>query len=76
MYLPVILRRIFASKYCSHNNPHDSYVDFRNRDSFAGFQDGDWKDYVKFKSILIDFRNFYGLDKVVVKLKRKYGWKP
>lgn len=63
----------FASKYCSHHNPldypiYDSFVDeilryFRNRDGFSEFQDGDLKDYVKFKSILIDFRSFYGLDK-------------
>lgn len=67
----------FASKYCSHNNAldypiYDSYVDevlryFRKRDSFSDFQDGNWKDYVKFKGILIKFRAFYGLDKYNLK---------
>lgn len=74
----------FASKYCSHHNPLDypiynSYVDevlryFRNRDSFSDFQDGDLKDYVKFKSILIDFRAFYGLDKYNLKQIDQYVW--
>lgn len=74
----------FASKYCSHHNPldypiYDSYVDevlryFRNRDNFADFQDGDLKDYVKFKGILIDFRAFYGLDKYNLKQIDQYVW--
>lgn len=74
----------FSSKYCSHHNPHDypiydSYVDevlryFRNRDSFLIFQDGDLKDYVKFKDILIDFRTFYGLDKYNLKQIDQYVW--
>lgn len=74
----------FASKYCSHHNPlgypiYDSFVDeilryFRNRDSFSEFQDGDLKDYAKFKSILIDFRSFYGLDKYNLKQIDQYVW--
>jgi hypothetical protein len=74
----------FATKYCSHHNPldypiYDSYVDevlryFKNRDSFSDFQDGDLKDYVKFKGILIDFRAFYGLDKFNLKQIDKYVW--
>jgi hypothetical protein len=74
----------FASKYCSHHNPldypiYDSYVDevlryFRNRDNFSDFQDGDLKDYVKFKGILIDFRAFYGLDKYNLKQIDQYVW--
>lgn len=74
----------FASKYCSHHNPldypiYDSYVDevlryFRNRDSFLDFQDGDLKDYVKFKGILIDFRAFYGLNKYNLKQIDQYVW--
>lgn len=74
----------FSSKYCSHHNPHDypiydSYVDavlryFRNRDSFLIFRDGDLKDYVKFKGILIDFRAFYGLDKYNLKQIDQYVW--
>jgi len=74
----------FASKYCSHHNPLDypicdSYVDevlryFRNRDNFSDFQDGDLKDYVKFKGILIDFRAFYGLYKYNLKQIDQYVW--
>lgn len=56
-----------------------SFVDevlryFRNRDSFSDFQDGDLKDYVKFKGILIDFRAFYGLDKFSLKQIDQYVW--
>jgi hypothetical protein len=74
----------FASKYCSHHNPldypiYDSFVDkvlryFRNRDLFSVFDDGDLKDYIKFKSILIDFRKFYGLDKYNLKQIDQYIW--
>jgi len=74
----------FASKYCSHHNPldypiYDSYVDevlrhFRNRDGFSDFQDGDLKDYIKYKGILIDFRTFYGLDKYNLKQIDQYVW--
>ena len=74
----------FASKYCSHHNPleypiYDSYVDevlryFRNNGDFSDFRDGDLKDYAKFKSILIDFRTFYGLDKYNLKQIDQYVW--
>ena len=72
----------FASKYYSHHNPldypiYDSYVDavlryFRNRDAFSSFADGDLKDYVHFKSALIDFRVFYGFEEYNLKLIDKY----
>lgn len=74
----------FASKYCSHHNPleypiYDSYVDevlrhFRNNGEFSDFHDGDLKDYIKFKSILNDFRTFYGLDKYNLKQIDQYLW--
>lgn len=74
----------FASKYCSHHNPleypiYDSFVDeilryFRNRDGFSEFQDRDLKDYAKFKSILIDFSNFFGLNKYNLKQIDQYVW--
>ncbi|NLY36953.1 MAG: hypothetical protein GX046_06940, partial [Tissierellia bacterium] len=74
----------FATKYCSHHNPHDypiydSYVDevlryFKKRDGFADFKNSDLKDYVKFKGILIDFRAFYGLDTYDLKQIDKYVW--
>lgn len=74
----------FASKYCSHHNPlaypiYDSYVDkvlryFRNKDGFSDFQDGELKNYIRFKGILIDFRVFYGLDKYNLKQIDQYIW--
>ena len=74
----------FATKYCSHHNPldypiYDSYVGevlryFRNRDDFSHSQDGDLKDYIKFKGILIDFRAFYRLDKYNLKQIDQYVW--
>lgn len=74
----------FATKYCSHHNPldypiYDSFVDevlcyFRKRDGFSDFQDGDLKDYSKFKSILIEFRAFYGLEKYKLKQIDQYVW--
>ncbi|KRU25038.1 hypothetical protein VT91_08410 [Clostridium sporogenes] len=74
----------FASKYCSHHNPldypiYDSYVDevlryFRNRDGFSDFYDGDLKDYIRFKGILIDFRAFYSLSEYNLKQIDQYVW--
>lgn len=54
---------------CEQMSPiYDRYVDealryFRNRNSLSDLQDGDLKEYVKSKGILIDFSAFYGLDK-------------
>lgn len=74
----------FATKYCSHHNPidfpiYDSFVDeilryFRNRDGFSEFEDKDLKNYIKFKTILTDFRNFYSLDKFNLKQIDQYVW--
>lgn len=74
----------FASKYCSHHNPlsfpiYDSFVDevlryFRNHDRFSDFEDVDLKDYIKFKSVLIDFQTFYGLGKYNLKQIDQYVW--
>lgn len=74
----------FASKYCSHHNPidfpiYDSYVDkmlrfFRERDKFCEFHDSDLKNYVEFKNILTDFRDFYGLGEYSLKQIDQYVW--
>lgn len=74
----------FATKYCSHHNAldypiYDSYVDevlrhFRKRDQFFDFSDVDLKNYEKFKSILIEFRKFYGLEKYNLKQIDQYIW--
>lgn len=74
----------FATKYCSHHNPldfpiYDSYVDevlryFRNRDGFLEFKDGDLKNYVDFKDILIKFQSFYELGEYNLKQIDQYVW--
>ena len=74
----------FSTKYCSHHNAldypiYDSYVDvvlrhFRKQDKFADFNDADLKDYAVFKSILLEFRQFYGLEKFNIKQIDQYIW--
>lgn len=74
----------FSTKYCSHHNAldypiYDSYVDevlrhFRKQDKFANFNDMDLKDYALFKSILFEFRKFYGLKKINLKQLDQYIW--
>lgn len=74
----------FSTKYCSHHNAldfpiYDSYVDvvlrhFRKQDKFADFNDTDLKDYAVFKSILLEFRKFYGLEKFNIKQIDQYIW--
>lgn len=74
----------FASKYCSHHNPddfpiYDSYVHkmltfFKTNDAFCNFKSADLKQYDKFKTVLIQFKHFYHLDKYGLKLLDKYLW--
>ena len=74
----------FSTKYCSHHNAldfpiYDSYVDevlryFRKRDKFTNFDDANLKDYAVFKSILLEFRKFYGLEKFNIKQIDQYIW--
>lgn len=74
----------FATKYCSHHNEdafpiYDSYVDavlryFRDVDSFAEFNNSELKNYERFKNILFNFRNFYGLTDFSLKELDKYLW--
>ncbi|MGD9474353.1 MAG: hypothetical protein AB7V37_05055 [Eubacteriaceae bacterium] len=74
----------FATKYCSHHNPldfpiYDSYVDkvlkyFKNEGRFSEFSAEMLKNYVSFKSILIDFREYYGLGKYTLKEIDQYIW--
>lgn len=74
----------FATKYCSHHQPlaypiYDSYVDrvlryYRRRDNFSIFDDSDLKDYERFKTILMAFRSFYGLEAFTLKEIDKYIW--
>ena len=74
----------FASKYCSHHNPeqfpiYDNYVDkvlryFRRVDKFANFKNEDLKDYVKFKTILDEFKVYYALNQYSLKDLDRYLW--
>lgn len=74
----------FATKFCSHHKPldypiYDNYVEkvllhFRKQDGFAQLVPSDLKDYAKFKSILIEFGRFYGLEKYNLKEIDKYIW--
>ncbi len=74
----------FATKYCSHHKPlqypiYDNYVNkilcyFRKQDRFTEFKAADLKNYAKFKRTLIDFRNYYGLEKFNLKEIDKYIW--
>lgn len=74
----------FSTKYCSHHNPlnypiYDSYVEkvlvyFRDKDGFDVFNRVELKNYAKFKSILIEFGKFYGLEQYNLKQIDKYIW--
>lgn len=74
----------FATKYCSHHKPlvypiYDSYVEkmlmyFLKNDNFFNFVRIDLKSYSKFKDILNEFRNYYGLQGFNLKQIDQYLW--
>lgn len=74
----------FASKYCSHHKPleypiYDSYVEkvllhFNKIYHFYTFTKTDLKEYSKFKTILIKFREFFKLEEFNLKELDKYLW--
>ena len=74
----------FASKYCSHHKPelfpiYDSYVGrmlryFRRVDKFSSFKNDNLKDYVKFKTILDEFKAYYALEQYSLKELDRYLW--
>ena len=74
----------FASKYCSHHKPleypiYDSYVEkvllhFNKVYHFYTFTKTDLKEYSKFKTILIKFREFFKLEEFNLKELDKYLW--
>lgn len=74
----------FATKYCSHHNPldypiYDRYVDkllcyFRDTDKFSLFKNSELKNYINFKSVLLDFREFYELNEFNLKQIDRYIW--
>ncbi|MCU9533553.1 hypothetical protein [Streptococcus sp. CSL10205-OR2] len=74
----------FATKYCSHHFPneypiYDIYVEkvlmaLNKRDHFYKFKKIELKNFSTFKSVIIAFRLFYGLDKFSVKDIDRYIW--
>jgi len=74
----------FATKYCSHHKPtvypiYDSFVEkilmyFKKRDKFFGFSRQDLRSYVKFRDILMRFREYYGLQQFNLKQIDQYLW--
>ena len=56
-----------------------SFVDevlryFRDVDGFAAFESDELKDYQRFKSILIAFKDFYGIPEYSLKDLDRYLW--
>jgi len=74
----------FASKYCSHHKPleypiYDSYVEkvllhFNKMYHFYPFHKNDLKNYSRFKTILIKYREFFELEEFNLKELDKYLW--
>ncbi len=74
----------FATKYCSHHKPtvypiYDSYVEkilmyFMRKDNFYDFSRQDLRSYVKFRDILMKFREYYSLQQFNLKQIDQYLW--
>lgn len=74
----------FATKYCSHHKPtiypiYDSYVEkiliyFKKKHKFADFSRKDLRLYVQFRKILLEFREYYGLEQFNLKQIDQYLW--
>lgn len=74
----------FSTKYCSRHNPdeypiYDSYVVkvlkyYRDVDKFVQFKDNDLKTYSVFKTILVKFRDYYGLEQFSLKELDMFLW--
>jgi len=74
----------FATKYCSHHKPevypiYDSYVEkllmyLKKKDHFSNFKKEDLKIYPKYRQILLEFQNFYGLQNYNIKEIDRYLW--
>lgn len=74
----------FATKYCSHHKPidypiFDSYVEklllaLKKQDNFPTFKKSDLKNYTKYKSILLQFQEYYEIKSFDLKEIDKYLW--
>ena len=74
----------FATKYCNWHNRddyaiYDSFVEkvllaYKKRDNFSEFKKGELKDFRKFKSVIMDFADFYNLTRRNLKEIDKFLW--
>ncbi len=74
----------FATKYCNWHNQenyalYDSFVEkvllaYKRKDNFSDFRQTDLKEFIKFKKIIHDFINYYGLTKYNLKEIDKFLW--
>jgi len=74
----------FATKYCSWHNDkaypiYDSFVHkilvaYKKKDHFSVFNDTDLRNYIRFKEIIFDFKNYYSLEQFNLKEVDKFLW--
>ena len=74
----------FATKYCNWHNRdnyaiYDSFVNkvliaYKRQDNFSTFMEKDLKDFIKFKEIVLDFKQFYKLTDHDLKQIDKFLW--
>lgn len=74
----------FATKYCNwHNRDNyaifDSFVKkvlmaYKRKDNFSAFVETDLKDFIKFKQVVLDFKQFYNLTEHSLKQIDKFLW--
>ena len=58
---------------------YDSYVDkllctFNKEYKFSSFKKAEFKDYARFKQVLLDFQNHFGLEQFDLKQIDRYLW--
>jgi hypothetical protein len=74
----------FASKYCHWQQPekypiYDSYVDnllwrYRKQDKFIAFTQAELRQYPRYKQIIEDFKNHYGISQFKFRDLDKFLW--
>lgn len=74
----------FATKYCNWHNRenyaiYDSFVNkvliaYKRNDNFSSFKETDLKNFIKFKEVILDFKQFYNLTDHDLKQIDKFLW--
>ena len=74
----------FATKYCSHHKPNDypiydyfvgkMMIYFNEIDKYSDFKKADLRNYVTFKKTLLDFKEYYELNRFTLKEIDLYLW--